>query len=108
MQPVATVCEDKTFTYTQLHREGMIALYAQQHKGGGSPRFEVVILRHMPASTLPSGATLPEREAYPRSSQWGQYGWTFHTREEAERWVTHLLQQQGTLAGRAQAAEAGL
>ena len=90
MEPARTIFADQTFRYTQLVRSGMVALYEQQHKQGGSPRFEVVILRHMPAKTYPNGVVLPEREAYPSTREWGTYGWTFHTRPEAERWMAHL------------------
>ena len=91
MQTVALHFEDQTFTYTQLAREGMYALYEQHHKRGDVRRYEVVRLRVRPAHTWPDGTTTPEHEAYPGSHAWGRDGWTFHTRPEAETYFHQLV-----------------
>ena len=93
MLPVATKFHDQTFTYTQLAREGMYALYEQQHKQGDVRRYEVVRLRIRPPHTWPDGHTTPEHEAYPGATAWGTDGWTFHTRPEAEEALRQLVQR---------------
>ena len=85
MQPLATTFDEGRFHYTQLERQGDIALFQQQHKEApGVIRFEVVRIRIQAEHTWPNGNTTPEREAYPGSTLWGRYGWTFFTLGEAQ------------------------
>ena len=92
MKAIPSQFEDRTFTYTQLSREGMIALYSQTHKASQHVRYEVIKLSVAKEHTWPAGNTTPEHEAYPSSSAWGRDGFTFFTRDAAEthmrRWVT--------------------
>jgi hypothetical protein len=39
--------------------------------------YEVVLLQWCPAWTLPDGNSIPEGWRYPKSEQWGTYGWTY-------------------------------
>ena len=40
-----------------------------------------MVIRRKPATTLPNGAIVPEREAYPSNSEWGRFGWSFPIRD---------------------------
>ncbi len=57
MLPLPTEHDDKTFTYTQVEREGDIAIFCQAHKACRSQRFEVVKIRVQPAHTWPNMCT---------------------------------------------------
>lgn len=90
MQPIARQFEDRTFRYTQVARDGDVAIYTQEHKLSGVIRYEVVTIRIAKEHTWPNGDVSPEREAYPGSSAWGIRGWTFYTRAAAEAHMTQL------------------
>jgi hypothetical protein len=92
MEPIATAWQDRTFTYTQIERQGMYAIYAQTHKEGGQTRFEVIRIRVRAEHTWPNGNTTPEHEGYPGPSTWGVDGFTHATLEDAQQHLAHLLQ----------------
>jgi len=98
MQTVATACADRTFGYTQIERQGDLAIYAQTHKEGGQARYEVVIIRVRAAHTWPNGDTTPEHEAYPGANAWGRDGWTFFTLPAAQAHAEALARQKETRA----------
>jgi hypothetical protein len=84
MELIPLEFEDRTFRYTQVQRQDMVAIYQQTHKESGAVRYEVVKLRIDPPHTWPNGTTSLERESYPGAGQWGQRGWTTHTRQAAD------------------------
>ena len=94
MQPLVTEFEDRTFRYTQLERQGNVAIFTQTHKLGGVVRYEVVRIRVASEHTWPNGTTSPEREVYPGSNLWGQAGWSFHGLPAAKQHMQAL--QLGT------------
>jgi hypothetical protein len=94
MQIIETEFEDRTFRYTQLARQGMIALYSQTHKPSGVTRYEVVVLRVAAAHTWPNGSVSPERETYPGATAWGRYGWTFFVLGDAQAHLAALAAQR--------------
>jgi hypothetical protein len=94
MDDIATTFTDRTFRYTQIDRQGDIAVYTQQHKDGGQTRYEVVRIRVRAAHTWPNGETTPEHEAYPGASVWGKDGWTFFTLAAAQAHAAILRGQQ--------------
>ena len=96
MQPVSAHFTERRFTYVQLRRQGMVALYQQTHNEGGAVRYEVVRLRVQPERTWPDGHVTPEREAYPGATAWGRDGFTCFTLEEATEVMTRLLATQGS------------
>lgn len=91
MKRMPQTFSDQTFTYTQLARHDMLALYCQEHKASGTQRFEVVRLHVQAAHTWPNGVTTPEREAYPPSSAWGRAGWSYFQRGAAEAHLRALV-----------------
>ena len=84
MQTVQMTFDLGNYRHTQIYRDGMWAIYEQQHKAADVRRYEVVRLRVVPPTTWPNGTTSPEREIYPSSSEWGRMGWTCFSRAEAE------------------------
>lgn len=91
MQILPAYHADRTYTYTQVAREGDIAVYRQCHKRSAVVRYETIIIQRNGESHLPSGTILPMREVYPRASQWGIYGWTFFSQDAAEQKMRSLL-----------------
>ena len=61
------------FCYRQIWREGDVAIYEYNSRGGS---FEVVIILVEP-ERVKFGKFCPKHEVYPATSQWGTYGWTF-------------------------------
>jgi hypothetical protein len=91
MLPLETVFEDRSYRYIQIERQGDLAIFEQRHKANPIViRYEVVRIRIKRATTLPSGATLPEREAYPSSSAWGQDGFTVWAIDQARALMVQL------------------
>ncbi len=96
MDLIATAWQDRTFTYTQIERQGMYAIYAQTHKEGGQTRYEVIRIRIRPEHTWPNGNTTPEHEGYPGGTAWGRDGWTLYRLEDARQHLATLLRQPAT------------
>jgi hypothetical protein len=94
MLPIATQFEESGFRYTQLTRQGDIAIYSQEHKGSGVVRYEVVRIRVQAERTWPNGLVTPEREAYPGASSWGRDGTTHYTLENAQTHAATLGQAE--------------
>jgi hypothetical protein len=103
MQPLDTAFEEGRFRYTQLERQGDIAIYEQQHKENPTViRYEVVRIRVVPETLWPNGRTTPEREAYPGASSWGRLGFTAFSLDEARTLAAGLQAQpleQGVTPG---------
>jgi hypothetical protein len=79
MKPLKTEFRREGFDYRQIWRQGDVAVYAY----GIPERYELIIIRIEPEDVLPDKSVLPLREAYPRTSQWGQYGWTLGPKDRA-------------------------
>lgn len=72
------------YTFTQVTREGDLAIYSQHRKERNVTRYEVVRIREQGTVTWPDGRTTPPKEAYPSSGSWGTSGWTFYTVADAQ------------------------
>jgi len=90
MQPLATQFADQTFQYTQLAREGDLAIFEQRHKASGTCRYEVVRIRVVPENRWPNGEVSPEREVYPGANSWGRLGWTCWSIDQAQALLAQL------------------
>jgi hypothetical protein len=88
--PLATQFADSVFTYTQIERQGALAIYRQTHKASQAERYEVVKSRVRPAHTWPNGTTTPAHEAYPGAGSWGTLGWTCFTLADAQALAQQL------------------
>ena len=77
--------------YHQIWRQNDVAVFQY----GPAPRFELVIIKIKQEEKLPSGMILPHREAYPKTSQWGQYGWTLGPQDRSL--AIHIGQQIANL-----------
>jgi len=73
----------RNFEYTQLFREGKLAIYEQKLKDDGVGRwYETVIIESHNGYEL-AGQKFPPSEMYPSSTQWGVKGFTFQTYDDA-------------------------
>jgi hypothetical protein len=77
--------------FTQLKRNGRVALYKLSGAG-----YEVVIVQKQKAREIP-GYTFPECEVMPTLYQWGTYGWSYLAEDlaGAERRYQGLLAKWG-------------
>jgi len=80
------------WTYLQLERVGDVALYNQ---GGGSAYEVVVIRRH--SGFVVSGKRVEPAEYLPSNEDWGIYGWTLHTLEEAKAKMAVVIQDRARI-----------
>ena len=74
------------FTHELLGREGLLCIVTRS-KRGSQIHFEVVRLRERKGCTFKRGdkvLTVPNVETYPRSEDWGTYGFTYRSLEEAK------------------------
>lgn len=80
-KPIDTHFESKGFTFTQVFREGYLAIYEQTWKG--KKWFEVVRIQKHNGRTFPNGTVTPPAEFYPSANSWGVDGFTYHSFGEA-------------------------
>ena len=73
----------KGFTYKQLKRVGMKAIYEQSREGHTCVSYETIKIGSHNGYEL-GGQKIPAGEAYPSTSQWGIAGWTFQDLNLAE------------------------
>lgn len=81
---IPTEFKKKGFTYKQLKREGMLAIYQQSREGSDFNNYEVVKLGKHNGYTM-GGVFIEPSETYPGSSLWGIMGWTCTSIEDAQR-----------------------
>ena len=82
--PLPTRFSRGEFTYRQIAREGMWAIYEQIWNGSSNakPCYEVIRIRRSSARQI-GGVTLAPAEMYPPSESWGKYGFTFTDKDAA-------------------------
>jgi len=90
--PIATLFRHSGFTFIQLKRIGNGAIY-KQSKGKQPAAFEVVRIREYEAYAA-FGKEIPAAEYYPKSEDWGTYGFTYCTLEEALAKFAELTNEQ--------------
>jgi hypothetical protein len=72
------------FNYTQLVRQGNVAVYSQTWRGFSEPSiaFEVICVRRHHGKEI-KGQWVEPSEFYPSSTDWGKYGFTFADKDAA-------------------------
>ena len=81
---IPTEFKKKGFTYKQVQRDGMKAIYEQTREGTELRNYEVVKLgRHN--GYVMGGMTIEPAETYPGSSLWGIMGWTCTSLDDAHK-----------------------
>ena len=73
-RPLATQFRHDGFDYRQITREGDAAIFAQS-RNGRVRAFEVIRIRRHDGFEI-AGRLVEPAEYYPRSGEWGAYGWT--------------------------------
>jgi len=84
MKTLPKTINSKGFTYVQVAREGMKAIYRQDKEGYKTSSFETIKIGSHNGYEL-NGTKIPASETYPSSSLWGIQGWTYKTLEEAKK-----------------------
>ena len=84
MKILPTTFGSDGFDFRQLGREADIAIFVKQKPAFRFKSYEVVIIQKRDAYIWPNGQTTPADEAMPSSRDWGKYGWTYQTLEDAE------------------------
>ena len=89
--PVGATWNEDGFRHEVSERNGNVALVRKNLIGGKFQGWEVAIIRRRPATTTPSGHSYAEGERYPANEDWGTYGWSYTTEEDARRKVATLV-----------------
>ena len=79
----------KNFHYEQIYRKENFAIYTQKHIEHGSLTYEVIIIKSHNGYEI-MGNKIPPSEVYPCDSQWGDFGWSYQTLEEAQNKIKEL------------------
>jgi len=74
----------REFTYRQIARKGIWAIYEQIWNGSSNanPCYEVIRIRRSSARQI-GGVKLAAAEMYPPPESWGKYGFTFTDKDAA-------------------------
>ena len=75
----------------KVWRKDNVAVFARSFPGRPPHEYEVIIIRLLPESSLPDGTKVPARFSYPKSSDWGKYGWSIPRRDHAITWAEMVL-----------------
>jgi hypothetical protein len=72
--------------YVLVRRDGDVCLVKRRNLRVPpySVHWEVIVVQHRPAETTRSGRAYPARESYPGAAGWGEDGWTFTERAQAD------------------------
>jgi hypothetical protein len=79
---IPTSFKKKGFSYNQLRREGMKAIYQQTREDSTLSNYEVVKLGRHNGYNM-GGSYIEPSETYPGSSLWGIMGWTCQSIDDA-------------------------
>jgi hypothetical protein len=79
---IPTSFKKKGFSYNQLRREGMKAIYQQTREDSTISNYEVVKLGRHNGYNM-GGSYIEPSETYPGSSLWGIMGWTCQSIDDA-------------------------
>ena len=88
------------FNLRQITREGHLAVYEQSHpKCPTRLRYEVIVIRRREGFEI-KGRRVEAAEFYPRSEDWGSFGWTLTTKDAAfEKLRVQLERRDAQLVG---------
>lgn len=95
-KPLPKQWEKSGFRFTEIRREGMIAIYHKvavegtYHPKTVDSGFEVGIIKNSEAYEM-AGNPIPAKENWPSSEQWGTMGWTYSNLYAAECKYNSLL-----------------
>ncbi len=85
MKPLPTQLDYKDFTYRQVARDGMVAVYSQSFKGENAPfAYEVIIVQSHNGYSMMGNEVAPS-EFYPKDEDWGKKAWTISGHGERNR-----------------------
>ena len=97
--PLKTELKWNQYRYEQLERTATSAIYSQFDSDDKLVAYEVVRIRvEQPGEVM--GKFYPLREVYPGTSQWGSYGWTCRTLDEARAKSKWIDEETAKILGR--------
>ncbi len=91
-RPLGTSYSKNGYDYTQIVRDGCIAIFGQHSKVDPENyiAYEVIRILVKPAIVI-MGKEVPLREIAPSNEDWGKYGWTMSTLSSARTKMTTLV-----------------
>lgn len=88
MRTIPTTYNKDGFNHLLLHRDGDVAIYEQRK--GEFVRYEVVIIRKYTRDNDFRKVEAGD-EYLPCTNDWGRYGWTYITLEEAREKMSKII-----------------
>lgn len=90
MKVLATTYTKNSYSFTQVSREGNIAIYEQREPlNDRLLGYEVFIVQQNPERQI-AGVKIPTSESTPGNEQWGTKGFTTHTLQQAKDKIPYL------------------
>jgi hypothetical protein len=85
-EPLRFPFDRDDWRHVLVRREGDVCLVERSNLRVEPPsvHWEVIVVQHRPAETTRSGRSYPARESYPGPAAWGEAGWTFTERVQAD------------------------
>lgn len=84
MEPLPLAYSKNSYNFVQVFREDDIAIYEQiEPENNRLIGYEVFRVKKQKESTMPNGLVIKAKETPPSASEWGQYGFTVYTLDQA-------------------------
>jgi len=91
MQVLSQTFETKYSRYTQLERQGTVALFRRVTKATGKVSHEVVVITIRPAHTTPDGWDVDDQEVYPQDEAMDNSLWRYDAEYDARNQMHRVL-----------------
>lgn len=91
MKAIRELYTRQGFHHQLIRREGNVAVYKQEKNNYKA--FEVVVLRTMKKDNALTGQMTGD-ERLPSTSDWGVFGWTYRSEDDANRKFEELIAKQ--------------
>jgi hypothetical protein len=91
-QPLVFPFERTGFRHVLLRRDGDVCLVERTNLRVKPPsvHWEVIVIQHKRERTLPNGEVVGASEGYPQDELWGEAGWTYTNRSQADARMADL------------------
>ena len=84
MRILRTTFRSDDFDFEQLAREGMAVLFRKSKPEFSNISYEAVVLHESKDHLGPRGNLILAAECMPQNEKWGEQGWSYRDKEDAE------------------------
>ena len=94
MKTLPTSFRSDDFQFEQLAREGMVVLFRKSKPEFPKHCYEVVVLHESKDHLGPRGNLILAAECMPQNEKWGEQGWSYRDKEDAEAKFRGLIESK--------------